>query len=290
MLVNGSTCSILLKTTQGNVDLPFSKETLREAYSLLQEEASIEGDGTCKAIRKNAGITGCVITPLTISTAPLLLYLAMGASCKPFFVSQTRNLYRHDLDLVPMEDDYGFELFQDRTGEIKWLPGCSVTSFELRINRGEAIKLKLDVFSEYAPTVYPYKDKIEKNNEERFYGENVTYKINGKEYKNIYGITLTCRKEGGTKTELWIKRGLETGSDIPEIIDEIIITVKLLRDEYEAKRFGLFRLTLKRLVITSDETYVNSADAVIGPLRYYVSGTVYTQVFSSCEEVLHDIL
>jgi hypothetical protein len=198
-----------------------------------------------------------------------------------------------------MEDDLGFELFQDRTGERRWLPGCSVNSFELRINRNEAIKLRLDVHSEYAPITYPYNDteqsKSTKINDtvigkECFFGDNITYKINGREYKNIYGISLSCKKEGGTKTELWIKRVIDNENEIPEIIDEIIITAKLIKEKYENRQFGLFRITLKNLVLTTDETNVNSTDAVIGPLRYYVSGTVYSQVFSSYDEVLHDIL
>ena len=71
-------------------------ETIREAVSLLVEEGAIEGDGCCRAIRKSGrqaglGVTGCVVTPLTIGTAPLLLYLAMGNAGLPVFVSETKN-------------------------------------------------------------------------------------------------------------------------------------------------------------------------------------------------------
>ena len=93
MLVNGCDCSIVIKTTHIEKDIPYSDETLREAVSILQEEANIEGDGVCRAIRKNGGVTGCVVTPLTIGTAPLLLYLAMGAAGNPVSISETRNLY-----------------------------------------------------------------------------------------------------------------------------------------------------------------------------------------------------
>ncbi|MDR2965816.1 MAG: hypothetical protein LBU88_08580, partial [Treponema sp.] len=90
-MVNGCDCSIIIKTTHYDTDIPYSDETLREAVSILQEEASIEGDGVCRGIRKVSGVTGCVVTPLTIGTAPLLLYLAMGAVGKPVFISETRN-------------------------------------------------------------------------------------------------------------------------------------------------------------------------------------------------------
>ena len=111
-------------------------------------------------------------------------------------------------------------------------------------------------------------------------GDRVTYRINGTEYPNIYGLTLSSKKEGGTKTELWIKRSLEQGGDLPGIIDELTVTAQLLRDKYEYRYFGMFRITLARLVLVSDETAVNTADAVIGPLRYYVAGTVNAEVFT----------
>jgi hypothetical protein len=114
MLVNGCDCSIAIKASHFEKDIPYSDETLREAVSILQGEASIEGDGVCRAIRKNNGVTGCVVTPLTIGTAPLLLYLAMGAAGLPMFVSETRNLFKYELNLLPTEDTDHFDLIQDR--------------------------------------------------------------------------------------------------------------------------------------------------------------------------------
>jgi hypothetical protein len=299
MMVQGKDCVLTIKTSRCEIDIPYSDETLREAVSLLEEEAAIEGDGICRAIRKIGGVTGCVITPLTIGTAPLLLQLAMGGAGLPVFVSETRNLYKCQLNLLPLEDTDLFDLIQERqmsnerepsvrlgmSNERKLYEGCRVKGFELRILRDEAIKLKLDIASEWPPAVYPYSDTFEKVNGERFSGDCVTYRINGKEYKNIYGITLVSRKEGGTKTELWIKRALEAGPDFPQIIDEFIFTVQLQREKYEYKYFGTFRITIKKLVLTSDETNVNSSDTVIGPLRYYVADTVSTEVFISGEEV-----
>jgi hypothetical protein len=165
MLVNGCDCSIVIKTSHIEKDIPYSDETLREAVSLLQEEASIEGDGVCRAIRKNNGVTGCVVTPLTIGTAPLLLCLAMGAAGNPVFVSETQNLFKYELNLLPTEDTECFDLIQDRTNnneqltgnnERKYYEGCRVSGFELRIMRGEALKLKLDICGERAPRFYPY--------------------------------------------------------------------------------------------------------------------------------------
>jgi hypothetical protein len=286
MLINGCDCFIVIKTSHWETDIPYVDETLREAVSLLEEEASIEGSGVCKAIRKINGVTGCIVAPLTIGTAPLLFYLAMGAVGKPVFISGTRDIFQYSLDLSPMEDTECFDIIQERKKEKKLYEGCRVKGFELRIMRDEAIKLKLDIYGEQIPRAYPYADNFIKEQGERFFGDCVTYKINGKEYTNIYGLTLISKKQGGTKTELWIKRALEQGSDIPENIEEITIMAQLLCDKYEYRWFGTFRITLKYLVMVSDETEINAVDAVIGPLRYYVSGNVFAEVITSGEKVL----
>jgi hypothetical protein len=286
MLVNGCDCSIVIKTSHLEKDIPYTDETLREAVSFLQEEASIEGDGVCRGLRKISGVTGCVVTPLTIGTAPLLLYLVMGAAGNPAFVSETRNLYQYRLNLLPTEDTEHFDLIQDHGRELKYYEGCRVAGFELRIMRGEAVKVKLDISGECTPRVYPYADKFEKETGECFYGDCVTYKINGHEYNNIYGITLVSKKQGGTKTEIWIKRVLENGFDIPAVIEDMTITAHLLRDTYEYRQFGNFRIAIKRLVLVSDETEVNATGAVISPLRFYVAGGVSTEVCTSGVEAI----
>lgn len=283
MIVNGCDCSIVIKTTHRETDIPYSDETIREAVSFLQEEASIEGNGVCRGIRKSNGVEGCIVSPLTIGTAPLLLYLAMGAAGSPVYISETRNLYRYSLDLLPMEDTEHFDLIQDRGGERLVYEDCRVKGFELRVMREESLKLKLEICGERSPAAYLYTDTFERESGERFSGDCVTYRINDKEYKNIYGLTLATRKEGGTKTELWIKRVKEQGNDIPENIEELIFTAQLLRTQYENRYFGIFRITIKRLVLVCDETEVNTSGAVISPLRYYVAGTVSTEVFTSSD-------
>ena len=281
MKIQGCDCSIVIKTQYHKTSVPYAEETIREAVSLLQEEAAIEGDGINRAIRKSIGVTGCVVTPLTIGTAPFLLYLSLGTADRGLFVSETRNVYQYRLNLLPLEDTDCFDLIQHRSNERRLFEGCRVKGFELRVMRDETIKLKLDICSGRSPVVYPYTDMFERESGERFSGENVSYQINGKDYNNIYGLTLASKKEGGTRTELWIKRVLNNGSDLPHIIDDLVITAQLLRDKYEDRHFGMFRIFIKRLVLVSDETNVNTADAVIGPLRYYVSGTVTTEIFTS---------
>jgi hypothetical protein len=296
MLVNGRDCSIVIKTDDISIGIPYAVETIREAVTLLTEEAAIEGDGTCRAIARNAGVTGCVVTPLTIGTVPPLLYLAMGHKELPGYVSETRNIYRYKLSLLPVENSARFDVVQDR-GAIKneqlavsngrrLFEDCRVQNFELRIAREEAIKLRLDITNERPAAVYPYENLTPTELGERFMGGRVSYLINGTEYRNIYGLTLSSKKEGGTRTELRIKRSREQGPDIPGLINELTITARLLRDSYEYRYHGIFRLTLTRLVLAADETIIESADAVIGSPRYYVAGKANAEVFTNNEELI----
>jgi hypothetical protein len=210
----------------------------------------------------------------------------MGSAGLSLYVSETRNLYLYQLNLLPVEDGSRFDLVQERGGSRTLYEGCAVSGFELRFNRGESVHLKLDISGERPPAIYPYTDPLKTEGGERFSGDYVTYRINGNEYHNIYGLTLSVKKEGGTRTELRIKRSLEHGGDLPGVIEELTITAQLLRDKYEYRYFGMFRITLKRLVLVSDETAVDCADGVIGPLRYYVGGTVNAEVFTNSGETL----
>jgi hypothetical protein len=155
--------------------------------------------------------------------------------------------------------------------------------------RGEAIKLKLEITSDCPPEMSRSQTSEMSSSDigkERFNGDFVTYKINGQEYKNIYGVTISVKKENGTKTELLIKRALENGGDLPEVIGEMTITARLLRDKHEYRHFGTFRITLYRLVLISDETEIEASDTVIGPVRYYCAGSVFAETFTSGYEDL----
>jgi len=79
---------------------------------------------------------------------------------------------------------------------------------------------------------------------------------------------------------------LSKGEDIPPNIEELIISAQLLKDSYEYRHYGTFRITIKRLVLLADETDVNTADAVIAPLRFYVAGTVDSEVYTTGEKNL----
>jgi hypothetical protein len=292
MNVKGRDCCITLKTQYREMGLPYAEETIREAVSILRDEAAVEGDGGWGAIRRITGVTGCVVTPLNIETAPLLFVLALGRSGVPLVVSGTQGLYRHSVGLSVMENGLPFDLIQERGLVRKLYEGCQVKGFELRIMRDEAIKLKLDITGDQVPVTYSNPDKLvvqggERAFSERFKENGVTYRINGEGYSNIYGLTIASRKQGGMQTELWIHRILDADEDLPPLIETLEVTAQLYRDCYEGNQgshsYGVFRLSFSRLVLMADETNVNCGDAVIGPLRFYCAGLFTADVFTTDE-------
>jgi hypothetical protein len=215
-----------------------------------------------------------------------LFWLALGDAGLPVYVSETRNLYLYKLDLLPAEASVRFAVAQVRGGARRLFEGCVVTEFELQIVREQAVKLKLDIRGEQPPAALPYQDIAPAETGERFMGDSVAYRIDGAEHTNIYGLTISVKKEGGVKTEARIHRVLGQGTDFSDVIDTLTVTAFLLQDQYEERRYGMFRLTLTRLTLASDETIIDCADAIIGPLRYYVAGKVYAEVFTATGEAM----
>jgi hypothetical protein len=292
MIAYGKDCRLTIQTVGREIALPYSEETIREAVYVLAEEASIEGDGQCRVIRKPCGVTGCIVTPLTIGTAPFLWALALGEAERPLFVSETRNLYKHTLRLTPLEDSPAFSLVRERGAERIRFEHCRVSGFELRIMR-EAVGvmpgtvfLRLDISGETSPEPYLLETDNGLKPAERFKEPGVRYAINGVEQKNIYGLTITVTKKGGTKTEVRIHRIRKDNEDFPTVIDSLSIQARLFRDYYEWRIPGMFRLTFSRLLLMADETTINAPGPVIGPLRYYCAGSVIAEVFTEYEGAL----
>jgi hypothetical protein len=67
-------------------------------------------------------------------------------------------------------------------------------------------------------------------------------------------------------------------------IDALDVTARLFRDQYEDNRHGMFRLRLSGLALVADDTDLDSAGAVVGPLRYCCSGSFTAEVFEERDE------
>jgi hypothetical protein len=164
-------------------------------------------------IRKSSGVTGCVVTPLTIGTAPILLYLAIGSAGLPLYVSETRNIYVYRLNILPVENSSRFDLVQERGGFRTLYESCAVTGFELRFNRGETVHLKLDVKGERPPVVYPYTDPLPTEGGERFMGDRVTYRINGTNTRTFTALPFRRKRRAEQERNcglsgVWNKAGI----------------------------------------------------------------------------------
>jgi hypothetical protein len=121
---------------------------------------------------------------------------------------------------------------------------------------------------------------------ERFREPGVRYAVNGSENRNIYGLTVTAARTGGTETEVRIHRVMKSGGKFPAVIETLRITARLFVDKYEAREYGRFILRLSNLLLMADETAVDAPGAVTGPLRYYMAGDFTADVFTPEEEYI----
>jgi len=284
-MIQGNEIILRLVTTGCDIVVPFCNKTLRDKYDLYLAEAAIEGAGLRAGIAERSGVCGGFTTPLTLKTAPVLLGVMFGDVKTAFFVSGTQNMYQTDIKLCGADISKRFTLVEEWGNTKKEYADCVCSGFEIRIHREEALKAHLDIDSDKPMSSEQLAMSNEKDEKalrfdggERFKEVGVSYFIDGKFYYSIYAATLCVNKTGGCKTELLVNRVLEK-EDLPEHIDLLDISARMFREQYEERRYGTFHITLFNLDLISDETAVNSADAVIGPLHYAVSGSVNAAVY-----------
>jgi hypothetical protein len=142
-MIQGCNFTIQMITDNVDVDIPFSGKTLREKFNVLHEVAAIEGSGQRVAVVEQNGTTGGITTPLTLENVTALFSVVFGKNTDYEFVSETYNLYRFYLDLVPYQDSPQFDLVEKFGSHQNSFLSCFIKSFELRIHRFETIKLHL---------------------------------------------------------------------------------------------------------------------------------------------------
>jgi hypothetical protein len=287
-VINGRDCRLWVKAGGEVIDVPYSVETIREAET---------------------GLGGCFVSSLSIETAPGLLGLAFGAVGEWAAVAEMRDLYCRELSVAGGDAGAGFGVRQWRGGDVREYEDCRIEGFELRIERGEAVRAKVEVCGgkralhampvQQPPSPSPSPQgggekeeemSYKKGNEgyemegkkravfrERFQGRGVAFWSGGREWRGIYAATISCRRVGEkVKTRVMIHRVLGMKGTAcraptfgtPREIGAMEIRCRLFRDEYEAGQVGMFTIRLAGLALVSDETVVDSADAVIGPLLY----------------------
>ncbi|MDR2865243.1 MAG: hypothetical protein LBV68_06525, partial [Spirochaetaceae bacterium] len=201
------------------------------------------------------------------------------------FVSETHNLYKHFINLEPIPVQ--FNLVEKYCSHQNTFLSCIVKSFELRIHRNETIKLHLDIDGDTkAQTIPIIKEVVKRERSEYFSEIGATYKVDGINCNAIYSLIFSCDKTNGAKTKISIHRALQDEFLFPVVMETFTITSRLYRDEYETNRHGLFSITFTNLKLIADYTEVNTADTVIGPLRYVVCGDTQATVYNETTEAI----
>jgi hypothetical protein len=286
-MVQGGDFLLRMITDKSDVDIPFSGKTLREKVDVLRETAAIEGDGRRVAVVEKCGTTGGVTTPLTIGNSPALFAVLFGKYTGYEFVSETHNLYRHFIKLVPLHGSPRFDLIEKFASHQNTFLSCIVKNFELRFHRDETIKVHLDIDGDIKSQGIPIINEVVKRERTEYFSEiGTVYKVDDTNCIAIYGLVVNCDKTNGTKTEIAIHRYLQDEFIFPVVIENLTITSRLYRDEYETYHHGLFSLSFSKLKLITDDTEVNTADTVIGPLRYLVCGDTKATVYNENTEAL----
>ncbi|MDR0908724.1 MAG: hypothetical protein LBM77_03060 [Spirochaetaceae bacterium] len=315
--MNGENCTITIKTKYISASVPYSEESIREAVSIIRD--TDEATEKTSFTRQVDGVAGCVIAPLTVGNAPLLLALAFGREQKASVVSEgvarnapTSVMYRHHLIMKSLKKSPTFDLIQDRGCEKRLYEGCSVWDFEMQslylrrkifgvVNVHHSgndddiqhITLKLEMRGGNNPVVFGSDEVVSTgradpaptdnnvDNDPLYNDGGIRYEINGVEVSGIYGFSIKTRRDGKPKVFVRLHRILGK-SELPDIIDKLTITAQVFKGGVS----GIFKINLERLLLVADETIVNTADKVIGPLRYFVAGNISADVYSGYENLV----
>jgi hypothetical protein len=290
-MLNGSDCTLRLKTKNTDTLIPFLSATLREKILFGEEYAPVEGDGRRGGFTESAGAAGGFTTALTLESSPAILGAMFGRSVRRLYVSGTRDLYLRTFGLCPSDEAVHFYLHERRGDVEKIYPECFCKGFELRIARDGTVKAHLDIDgNEKAETRNVETAERKVVYTERFNERGVEYFINGEKYSSIYRFVMSRDKSNGRRTRVLISRYLNTNGELPAFIENLTVKANLFRDIYEEGRYGRFAITMTDLRLLSDETEVCAADAVIGGLRYSVGGTAEADTFMNGTGAYDDVL
>lgn len=288
MTATGRDCAFVIIAGSTRVSIPFSDETLRTRYRLLQESPTLEGDGQAGTWSDADGALGCFVTRLTLSIVPILFALAYGKEVKPQLMSETHSLWRHDLALDYRAAGVSFDAVSDRVFRIRSIRELSPLGWELRIHCGDAIDFKLDAVGDN-PVEEGEPGLLVPLQDEEFFRESGTLlSVNGEKVTSAYGFYLIVTRGETYRTEIRIHR---KASDVDDHlfggqITEIELDARLYRDEYEERHKGRFVIRATDLLLFSEDAKPDSASEIVGPLRYIVAGKLEAEVFTRSGERL----
>lgn len=282
MTAAGRDCALVIIAGNTRLSVPYSEETLRTRYRLLEDEPTLESDGVAGTWSDADGALGCFVTRLTLSIVPILLACAFGKEAEPQLVSETRSLWRHDLALDYRAAGISFDAVSDRVFRIRRIRELSPLGWELRVHCGDAIDFKLDAQGEHpveegeASLLVPLQD-------EEFFRESGTLlSVNGTVATSAYGAYVTVARGASCRTEIRIQRKASSEDDhlFGARIETLELDARLYRDEYEERHKGRFVIRATDLLLFSEDAKPDSASAIVGPLRYIVAGELTAEVYT----------
>jgi hypothetical protein len=212
-VINGCDVTLRIVFRGDEYDVPFVSRTMRDRWAVLKEEAGIEGDYVKRSLNIRTGTTGGFTTPVTLGTARLLLCLMFGSIDDGVFVTETRGLYRYQLNMKPTELTECFSIIEEWGANRKLYPEVVVKSFELRAHRGENVMVRFNVEgNRKSVTTTGIAGNVKPRTlpPERFNENGNVYTIDGITCNSIYAITLFCDKTNSLKTQIVLHRILRS--------------------------------------------------------------------------------
>jgi hypothetical protein len=282
----GRNCRLTISHDGNAYPIPFYLETLRAEPIIERHEALIGQGGPPEAFPRGGKVTGCFTSPLSRSTAPLLLYLCLGQRSQALHVPETRGLFYRDLSLRTTDKDMPrFSIRMDREVERIEYQDLRVRGFELRGSLGNALLLRVDVHGLSWRADPDHEPHQKPAYEEPFDYSSGDVQLDGMAGNSCYEFGLTLSSEENEprprNLQLSLHAVLDDGMAGLAETDQHAVHMQFrsMDDEYEANRKAGFELELTRMLMRREQKEADSPDEILSPYLFSVHGDVKARVY-----------
>ena len=277
----------VIRENRENQIIPATRNTLRYVPLLLDKKPTAGKNIIENPQITGKKVTGCIVTRMTVTTAPILLLLVTGEIELEGHRPQTRGIYYHEL--ITLEKSlYYFGIETRGKNLIREYLDLIVESFELRGERGSAVYMKINVRGRTEHIVENIEVLEEIKSERYFFLNGNEISLNGQVIEDTAGFILEGKLLHETvKIHTFSIRRKETDhSDFSLMRDEISAELTFTNpEEYEAGYKAEFTVTLERLVYEGEESYPDSSGVWGRNFRYRVYGSLKVRVYTKTEEL-----
>lgn len=277
----------VIRDDRENLRVPATRNTIRYIPLLLDRKPTAGKNIIEHPQITGRKVTGCIVTRMTITTAPILLLLVAGEIELEGHRPQTRGIYYHELITLDASLYY-FGIETRSETHIREYLDLIVESFELRGERGSAVYMKINVRGRTEHIVENIEVIEEIISERYFFLSGNEISLNGEVIEDTAGFILEGKLLHETvKTHTFSIRRKETDhSDFSFMRDEISAELTFTNpEEYEAGYKAEFTITLERLVYEGEESYPDASGVWGRNFRYRVYGKLKVRVFTNTEEL-----